>query len=144
MIAVDTNVLVHAHREDATHHARASGVLKELAEGTRPWAIPWPCVYEFLRVVTHPRGYRPPSETGAAWAAIKDFLASPSVRLLTQTDRHAEVLGAVLSRTRVTGNFVHDAHIAALLEEHGVDEILTADEGFRRFPSLKVTNPFRS
>ena len=55
MIAVDTNILVYAHRADAARHRIARERLTELLEGSRACAIPWPCVHEFLAVVTHPR-----------------------------------------------------------------------------------------
>ncbi len=55
MIAVGTNILLYTHREDTRHHAIAKKLLKRLAEGAAPWAIAWPCIYEFIRLVTHPR-----------------------------------------------------------------------------------------
>ena len=61
MIAVDTNILVYAHREDASFHKAASRAMTELAEGLAGWAIPWPCLHEFLAIVTHPRIYAPPT-----------------------------------------------------------------------------------
>lgn len=143
MIAVDANVLVYARRQESPHHEKARELLGSLVEGPRPWALPWPSVYSFLRIVTHPGIYHPPTSMAEAWAGVRAILASPSVRLLTETDRHAEMLGTVLAGANVTGNLAHDAHIAALLLEHGVNEILTADDDFRRFPALKVTNPFR-
>src|SRR5437867_4319682 len=51
MVAVDTNLLVYAHREDATWHKEAGANLLELANGNERWAIPWPCVHEFLAIV---------------------------------------------------------------------------------------------
>ena len=53
MIAVDTNLLVYAHRREASAGAEAHQVMVRLAEGESPWAIPWPCCYEFLSVVTN-------------------------------------------------------------------------------------------
>jgi len=61
VIAVDTNILVYAHREDADWHDAAYARLAELAEGRASWAIPWPCVHEFLAIVTHPRIFSPPT-----------------------------------------------------------------------------------
>lgn len=143
MIAVDANVLVYARRQESPEHEKARELVRGLVEGNRPWALPWPSVYSFLRVVTHPSIFRPPTPMAEAWAGVRSILASPSVRLLTETDRHEEVLNGILAGATISGNLVHDAHIAALLVEHGVNEILTADDDFRRFPSLKVTNPFR-
>jgi predicted nucleic acid-binding protein len=88
--------------------------------------------------------YHPPVPAAVARADIGAILASPSLLLLSETDRHTEVLEAILSESEVTGNLVHDAHIVALCREHGVSEILTADGDFRRFPGIKVTNPFAS
>ena len=63
MIALDTNILVYAHRAELPDHARAMSLLKRLATGWEPWALPWPCIYEFLRVITHPRVFDPPAWT---------------------------------------------------------------------------------
>ena len=142
MRAVDTNILVYADREEAPHHLIALRLLRSLATGSEPWVLPWPCIYEFLRVVTHPRVFFPPTPIREAWAGIETLLESPSVVLISEGKRHRQVLDDLLRTSSLSGNLLHDAHIAALLLEHGVAEILTADDDFRRFPGLKVTNPF--
>ena len=143
MRAVDTNVLVYAGRVEPPEHAAAQRVLQDLATGSELWVLPWPCVYEFLRVVTHPRVFYPPTPIMEAWAEVEVLLDSPSAVPIAEGARHREILRDLLHAVPLTGNVLHDAHIAALLIEHGVDEIITADEDFRRFPGLKVTNPFR-
>ena len=142
MRAVDTNVLVFAEILNSRHHAKAKALLKELGEGNRPWAIPWPCVYEFLRVVTHPKVFHPPVPLDRALSDLDKILESPSMRLLMETPRHAEVMGEVLRTGGVTGNLIHDAHIAALCVEHGVSELLTGDKDFERFEGLTVVDPY--
>ena len=142
MRAVDTNILVYADREEAPHHLIALRLLRALATGSEPWVLPWPCIYEFLRVVTHPRVFFPPTPVREAWAGIETLLESPSVVLISEGKRHRQVVNDLLRTSSLSGNLLHDAHIAALLLEHGVAEILTADDDFRRFPGLKVTNPF--
>lgn len=142
MRAVDTNVLVLAHHEQAPEHETARDLLTVLAEGDFPWAIPWPCVYEFLRVVTHPRVFHPPLDVDRALRSIGRVLESPTVLLLSESPRHAEVMERVVSEGRASGNLVHDAHIAALCVEHGVRELLTGDRDFTRFEGFTVTNPF--
>lgn len=142
MQAVDTNVLVLAHHERAPEHETARDLLTVLAEGDLPWAIPWPCVYEFLRVVTHPRVFHPPLELDRALRSIGRVLGSPTVVLLSESARHAEVMERVVARAAASGNLVHDAHIAALCLEHGVRELLTGDRDFARFDGLAVRNPF--
>jgi toxin-antitoxin system PIN domain toxin len=139
--AVDTNVLVYSEIVTAEHHAPARRLLTELAQGASAWAIPWPCIYEFLRVVTHPRVFSPPVPLDLALSELAQILASPTLVLLSETSRHAEVMEAMVRHSGVTGNLLHDAHIAALCVEHGVSELLTGDRDFARFP-LSVTNPF--
>ena len=143
MRAVDTNILVYARRRETLQHAVAAELLHGLANGLERWVLPWPCIYEFLRVVTHPRVFYHPTPLSRAWEGILSLLASPSVRVVAEAANHPAVLGKLLQASGAIGNQIFDAHIAALLIEHGVDEILTADEDFRRFPGLKVTNPFR-
>lgn len=144
MRAIDTNVLVAAASEASPHHETANDLLKILSEEPRPWAIPWPCIYEFLRVVTHPRIMRPPIPMKLALKGIDGLTASPSLRLLHETPRHEEVMREVLEGSAATGNLVHDAHIVALCLEHGVREILTGDRDFARFSGLTIVNPFAS
>jgi uncharacterized protein len=140
--AVDTNVLVYAEIRSSRHHACASDLLRSLAESGLPWAIPWPCVYEFVRVVTHPRVYHPPAPMDVVLTDLAAILASPSLVLLGETSRHAEIMATVVRQSGATGNLVHDAHIAALCLEHGVTELLTGDRDFSRFAGLRVSDPF--
>ena len=142
MQAIDTNVLVFAEIATSRHHAVARNLLKELSEGSHPWALPWPCAYEFLRVVTHPRVFHPPVPLGRALADLRQVLGSPSLRLLRETPRHPEIMAEVLSDSGVSGNLIHDAHIAALCIEHGVSKLLTGDRDFQRFRVLQVVDPY--
>lgn len=142
MRALDTNVLIQAEVATSPFHAIARALLVELAEGPAPWAIPWPCVYEFLRVVTHPRVFHPPMPSAMALQDLRQILASPSLVLLSETERHAEVMAAVMEGSAATGNLVHDAHIASLCLEHGVSELVTGDRDFARFPQVRTFNPF--
>ena len=144
MRAIDTNVLIFAEIRSSAHHRAAHDLLQELAEGSLPWAIPWPCVYEFLRVVTHPKVYHPPLPLPLALADLGRILASPTLVLLAETSRHTEAMKSVLTHSGATANLVHDAHIAALCLEHGVSELLTGDQDFARFRDLRTTNPFSS
>ena len=143
MRAIDTNVLVYSEIISSPHHKIARAVLTEFAEGPVPWAIPWPCIYEFLRVVTHPRVFTPPVPLHIALQDLQQILRSPTLTLLAQTDRHLEVLSEVIESAAVTGNLIHDAHIAALCIEHGISELVTGDRDFSRFP-ITTFDPFRS
>lgn len=142
MRAIDTNVLVYAHIVNSRHHDAALRLLTAMAEGPDPWALPWPCVYEFLRVVTHPRVFHPPMPVAAALRDLRAVLGSPSLVLLSETPRHADIFDETIRDAGVSGNLIHDAHIAALCVEHGVSELLTGDADFRRFSKLRVNNPF--
>lgn len=141
MIAVDTNILVYVHRQDSPWHEAAHARLAELAEGRAAWAIPWPCLHEFLAIVTHPQIYSPPSPLATALAQVEAWLEAPGLVLLAETGSYWPELRATLTAGRVAGPQVHDARIAALCRLHGVKELWTSDRDFGRFPGLKVTNP---
>jgi len=142
VIALDTNILVYARREEAPHQERALELLIQLAEGDSPWAVPWPCIYEFARVVTHPRVFDPPTPLESALEDLDSLMQSPSLTLLREGPRHATFMQRLLKAGQAAGNLAHDAHIAALCVEHGVSELWTADRDFARFPGIPVRNPF--
>jgi len=141
MIAVDTNLLVYAHRADSDWNDRAATVMHQLAEGRAAWAIPWPCVHEFMAIVTHPRVYDPPTPFDAAIDQIDAWLDSPSLELLAEGADHWSVLRELVENARIAGPAIHDARIAAICISNGVRELLTADRDFGRFPALATYNP---
>lgn len=141
MIALDTNILVYAHRTDSPFHSAAAKQVKHLAEGRAPWALPWPCLHEFFSIATHPRIYQPPSTAHQAIAQIDAWLSSPSVVLLSETDTYWPTLRQMLEDGKVAGPMVHDGRIAALCSNHGVRELWSADRDFSRFPALTTRNP---
>lgn len=141
MIAVDTNVLVPAHRRDAALHAAAKRRMTELAEGSQPWALPWPCLHEFLAVVTHPRIFDPASSLEAALRQVEAWTESPSVRLIGERADHLVQLRSALVPAEVVGPRVLDGRVAAICRSHGVTELWTIDRDFSRFPGLVTRNP---
>lgn len=142
MIALDTNILMYAWRQETTHYRKAADLLAGLAQGSDPWALVWPCVYEFVRVVTHPKVFSPPSDPGKVLGNLQALLESPSVSLLGEGPAHPGHMSRVFRESRASGNLVHDAHIAALLLEHGVTELYTTDRDFSRFSGLRVRDTF--
>ena len=141
MVAVDTNILVYAHRADSAWHARADELVQALAEGATSWAIPWPCLYEFVAIVTHPKIYRPPTPSKDALTQVSHWLESPTLVLLHEGDGFFEVLRPLLERSAAQGGAVHDARIAALCVHHGVRTLWSADRDFSRYPDLQTENP---
>lgn len=142
MLAVDTNILVYAHRREVAEHAAAFSTLKDLAEGPHAWAIPWPCVYEFFSVVTNPRIWRAAAtRPERAWAQIEAWSRSPTLRLLGETETFLARLETFATRARVRGPLIHDARIAALCIAHGVEALLSRDRDFSLFPELSIRNP---
>lgn len=143
MKAVDTNILVYAHRRESHQHEQAEALVRNLAEGQTPWAIPWPCLYEFYSVVTNRRIWKDAaSKPSDASEQMRAWTDAPSCRLLSEPSDFLESLITLVNRSRVTGAMVHDARIAALCLSHGIDELLTADRDFGLFKELKTHNPF--
>lgn len=85
MIAVDTNILMYGHRRESPFHVKARAAIEGPAEGAGAWAIPWPCIAEFVSVATHPRILSPPSSPAQAVDQIEAWLESPTLTLLFRT-----------------------------------------------------------
>jgi toxin-antitoxin system PIN domain toxin len=141
MIAVDTNVLVAFHRLEYSHHQVALEAVTFLAEGEKPWGIPWPCVHEFIAIVTNRRIFIEPTILSDAISVLDALMESPLIRLFGEGPSYWSTARPLLLESKVTGGRVHDARIAAICLEHRVDCLWTADRDFSRFPTLKCHNP---
>lgn len=142
MIAVDTNILVYAHRGDSSFHQRSRAAVRELAESPAPWALPWPCIHEFLSIVTHPRIFDPPTPAAEALDQVEAWLESPSLRLLSEGRGYWPGLRALVEPGSIRGPKVHDGRILALCAQSGVRELWSADRDFSRFATgLRIVNP---
>jgi toxin-antitoxin system PIN domain toxin len=144
VIAVDSNILIYAHRADSPFHQPAAKKITALAEGSAAWAIPWPCVHEFLAIVTSPRIYTPSTPMAVALEYVNELFRSPTLSLIAETDLHWETFAPLMSAGRVVGGRVHDASIVAICIQHGARELWSADRDFSRFPDLTVVNPLMS
>jgi toxin-antitoxin system PIN domain toxin len=144
VFVVDTNVLVYAADEDASAYSRCRQVVEEWRKQHSAWYTTWSILYEFLRVITHPRVLRNPWTLGQAWNFVDSILASPGLGVLVETERHAAVADQVLrDLPHLQGNLLHDAHTAVLMLEHGIRRICTRDADFHRFPFLEVVDPLQ-
>lgn len=145
MFVVDTNVLVYAADESARAYGRCREMVEQWRRQRSAWYTTWGVLYEFLRVITHPRVLRTPWTASRAWSFVDALLASPALGVLVETDRHGGVAEQVFQETpHLTGNLLHDAHTAILMREHGIRRIYTRDADFHRFPFLEVIDPLAS
>jgi predicted nucleic acid-binding protein len=140
--AVDTSVLLMALRRSAPEHVTAVALLRSLAEGRSPWAMPWCAVYEALAAATDPARYHPPMTTAQARADLAALIASPSLVLLSEGERHHELLDGLLQTAAPSGPALDGARIAALCLEHGIEELYSTDLDLLRYPGVRVTHPF--
>jgi toxin-antitoxin system PIN domain toxin len=141
MIAVDTNILVYAIREDSSWHKDALNCIRSLAEGDSSWAIPWPCIHEFIAVVTHPRIYKPSTPLQDALLQVDYWMESPGLRLIGESQHYWDHLRNIAIAGKIAGPIVHDARVIAICLAHGVREIWTADRDFSRFKGVTARNP---
>jgi toxin-antitoxin system PIN domain toxin len=138
MIAVDTNILVYAHRTEFPQHEAARRGLMELAEGVDLWGIPVFCIGEFLRVVTHPAILKPPTPLKSALEAMTALFESTSLRVLMPGDEYLGLLTDILQRAGAKGNLVFDAQIVALCSEQGIRTLWSNDKDFGRFSDIEI------
>lgn len=141
MIALDTNILVHAHRREASLHEPARKTVKDLAESMRPWCICFHSLVEFYGIATHARVWREASSPAQAFQQIRAWRAAPGLRILGDSSATLDLLESFATAAKVHGPVIHDARIAACCLTNGVKELWTVDRDFSRFPELKTRNP---
>jgi len=142
VFVVDTNIFVYAADEDSPFHLACRGKVEEWRRLATPWYSTWGIMYEFLRVITHPRIFHKPWTAAGAWKFVEAVLAAPSFGLLVPSTKHAEIAAEVLGRSKnLGGNILYDAQTAVLMREHGIKTIYTRDMDFHRFPFLEPIDP---
>lgn len=142
MFVVDTNILVYAADQDSQFHSRCRELMEEWRGQASPWYVTWGILYEFLRVITHPRVFRKPWSIIKAWGYVKAILGSSSLGILIAGERHAAVAAEVIEGLpSLSGNLLYDAQTAVLMREHGIRRIYTRDTDFHRFPFLEPVDP---
>lgn len=140
--SVDVNVLLYASDTSSSKHAEAIHFLKQRASDPDLFCIAWSTLTAYLRVATHPRIFARPLSPGDALANVESLLSLPRVRVLSEGEGFLDIYRGVTARFPVRGNLVPDAHLAAILRQHGVSRLYTADRDFRKFDFLEVADPF--
>lgn len=141
-VTVDANVLLYASDSSSPFHPRARATLEALARGPEIVYLFWPTLMAYLRIATHPAVFREPLSGAQAIANVEALLSRPHVRAPGEGDRFWDLFREMAGEPPVSGNLVPDAHLVALMREHGVRTILTHDRDFRRFDGIRVRDPF--
>lgn len=141
MIAVDTNILVYSHREESDFHEVAVERITELASSGTRWAIPWPCIHEFIAVTTNPKIWATPTPLPIVLQSLQVWMDADACEVIGEGPGYFDTLADLSMVARVRGPMIHDACIAAICIHHGVRELWTADRDFNRFTGLKTKNP---
>ena len=140
-VTVDTNVLIHASNAVDPLHDRARALIERLAAGPELVYLFWPVLLGYLRIVTHPAILPRPLAARDALGNVEALLDRPNVRAPGEADGFWSVFRATAGG-HPSGDDVPDAHIAALMRQHGVRLIHTRDRGFRRFDGIDARDPF--
>jgi toxin-antitoxin system PIN domain toxin len=141
VIAFDTNILVYACRADIPFHARARELVESAMRSPAPWAIAWPCVHEFIAIVTNARIFKTPTPPEIAFTQLREFRDHDNLMFLSESDGYLPRLEQIALAAHIRGGAIHDARIAAICLHHGVSELWSADRDFSRFPALQTRNP---
>jgi hypothetical protein len=143
MILVDTNLLIFASIATTEQHKKAKAWLDDQLNSKPLVGMPWPSLLGFLRIVTNPRVFDPPTTPRDAWKVVEYWLGCSTVWIPQPTEKHASVLRMLYQQTSPQGNLVPDAHLAALAIEHGL-LLCSTDIDFAGFPELRWENPLEN
>ena len=141
MIGIDTNILVYAHRSDMSFHSKADQFLSDLINDSTSIAIPYPCLSEFLSIVTNPKIFKIPSPREIALQELENFLTLPNVYCIGELTGYFSLYKEISIKAKISGGEFHDARIAAICIQHEIKIFYSADRDFNRFPKLKIKNP---
>lgn len=140
--ALDVNVLLYASDRSSARHEPARRFVERCAAGPDLLCLAWPTLMAYLRIATHPAIFADPLSPADALANVAALLALPHARGVSERDGFLDAYGHVTGGAPMRGNLVPDAHLAAILFQHGVRTLYSHDRDFRRFATLDVRDPF--
>lgn len=141
MVLPDVNVLVYAHRSDSVHHAPCRAWLEGVLAADDAYGISELVLSGFVRVVTHPKVFNPPSTIEAALAFAGEVMSAEHAVPISPGSRHWEIFSKLCREADARGNLAADAYLAALAIESGCEWVST-DGDYARFKGLKWRRPF--
>jgi toxin-antitoxin system PIN domain toxin len=140
VIVIDANLLIYAYNSGAEQFESARRWLEAAFGGPEPVRLPWAVIHAFLRITTATKIMPYPLTITDAIAVVDEWLAAPNVSVLEPGPRYWRIFRDVLIGVQIRGPHVTDAHLAALVIEHGAT-FYTVDRGFHRFDGVRVVNP---
>ena len=142
--SLDVNVLLYASDRSSDRHVHARRFVEACAAGPEILCLTWSTLMSYLRISTHPRIFSAPLSPEEALGNVSALLGLPHVRAVSEVEGFLDAYKQVTGDTPVRGNLVPDAHVAAILLQHGVRTLYSNDRDFRRFSSIDVRDPFAS
>ncbi|HEU4944440.1 MAG TPA: TA system VapC family ribonuclease toxin [Solirubrobacterales bacterium] len=139
--AIDTNILLYASNSSSESFDVAHTLIGRLARGPELLYVFWPIAMGFLRLSTNPAVTDEPLSPAEAMASLSDLIERNHVRTPGEAPGFLGIYRETAS-VGTRGKDVTDAHIAALMRQHGVGTIYTRDRDFRRFDGIRVEDPF--
>ncbi len=140
MYLFDVNILIYAHREDSTNHSRVLNFIEKGVEENKSFGFSNLALNGFLRVVTHPKVFNPPSEIETALSFIESIIKYTNGVEITPGPRHWGIFTNLCRKSGAKGNLIPDAYFAAIAMEYGCTWV-TPDRDFSRFTGLELLNP---
>lgn len=140
--SIDVSILLYASDQSNPRHAAAISFLEHRVSDPELFCVTWPTIMSYLRISTHPSIFSNPLPPDQALNNIESLLSLPHVRVLSEEKGFLSIYREVVSRFPVRGNLVPDAHLAALLRQHGVRRLYTNDGDFKKFDFLDIQDPF--
>jgi toxin-antitoxin system PIN domain toxin len=140
--SLDVNILLYASDRSSDRHVDARRFVEACAASPEILCLTWPTLMSYLRIATHPRIFSAPLSPDEALGNVSTLLGLPHVRAVSELEGFLDAYNHVIGETSVRGNLVPDAHVVAILFQHGVRTLYSNDRDFRKFPSIDVRNPF--
>jgi predicted nucleic acid-binding protein len=140
VIALDTNLLVYAHRAAVLEHRAARKAIEKALNDPRGCGVSLPCIAEFWSIVTHPLARGGASKPVQASKFIAS-LQQAEMRLWMPGEGFADRLIEAAVDLSLGGARIFDLQIALIAIENGAEEIWSHDRNFLKLKGLRVHDP---